>query len=397
MIDLLKCTIQNLGRRKSRTFLTVLSISVGVASVVLISSIGAVGTQMVNQEVNSLGIGALTVSIDSLMEENIELGESHLAFLRAQPQIVEAVPVLTKKAKIQMRSLSADGMIWGVDAGAKQIFNLDLQHGRLLRKEDIRSGKKVCLVEETMAQAFYHRNNIVGKEIQITLDGHRESFEIVGVVSSGGNLMQGIIGEYMPSFVYIPYSSMQQVFGQKGFDQIALKLNDDTQTEAFSEQLTAKLEEREGRSGIFRTQNIAQQKEKLNYIMQLVSRILAVVAGISMIVAGLGIMSVMLASVSERTREIGIKKSIGATKAMIVREFLIEAFALSLLGSLGGTSVGLGIFWVSCKILKVDFLLEKGPIGFAILFAVTIGMVFGAYPSLKAANLNPVEALRQEG
>ena len=82
---------------------------------------------------------------------------------------------------------------------------------------------------------------------------------------------------------------------------------------------------------------------------------------------------------------------------MIVREFLIEAFALSLLGSLGGTSVGLGIFWVSCKILKVDFLLEKGPIGFAILFAVTIGMVFGAYPSLKAANLNPVEALRQEG
>ncbi len=396
MIDLFRCTVQNLGRKKSRAFLTILSISVGVASVVLISSIGAVGTQMVNQEMDSLGLGALTVSIDSLTGENVELGENHLAFLRTQPQIVEAVPILTKKAKIQMRGLSADGMIWGVDAGAKQIFNLDLQFGRLLRKEDIRSSKKVCLIDETMAQAFYHRGNIVGKEMKITLDGHKESFEIVGVVSSGGNLMQSIIGEYMPSFVYIPYSSMQQIFGQKGFDQIALKLEDVTEVEVFSEQLTTQLDEREGRSGIFRTQNIAQQKEKLNYIMQLVSRILAVIAGISMIVAGLGIMSVMLASVSERTREIGIKKSIGATKAMIVQEFLIEAFALSLLGSFAGTAAGLGVFWISCQIFQIDFLLETGSIGFAILFAVTIGMIFGAYPSLKAANLNPVEALRQD-
>ena len=105
MIDLFRCTVQNLGRKKSRAFLTILSISVGVASVVLISSIGAVGTQMVNQEMDSLGLGALTVSIDSLTGENVELGENHLAFLRTQPQIVEAVPILTKKAKIQMREI----------------------------------------------------------------------------------------------------------------------------------------------------------------------------------------------------------------------------------------------------------------------------------------------------
>ena len=131
--------------------------------------------------------------------------------------------------------------------------------------------------------------------------------------------------------------------------------------------------------------------------MQIVSQILAVIAGISMVVAGLGIMSVMLAAVSERTREIGIKKSIGATKGMIVREFLIEAFVLSLLGSILGTAVGLGIFWIGCQVIHMDFLLESGSICSTIVFAVIIGIVFGSYPSLKAANLKPVEALRQDG
>lgn len=396
-MDLLKFAFQNLDRKKSRTFLTVLSISIGVASVILISSIGAIGTQTVNQEINSLGIGALTVSIDGLTGSDVQLNEEHLDFLQSRPQIVEAVPILTEKAKIEMRGLSADGMIWGVDAGEKQIFHLDIQYGRLFRKEDIRSCKKVCLVDETMAQAFYHRENITGKEMDIILDGRRESFEIVGVVSSGGNLLQSFMGEYVPSFVYLPYSSMQQVFGKSGFDQIALQLDNEEEVEAFSEQIITQLEEREGKSGIFQTQNIAMQKEKLNNIMQIVSQILAVIAGISMVVAGLGIMSVMLAAVSERTREIGIKKSIGATKGMIVREFLIEAFVLSLLGSILGTAVGLGIFWIGCQVIHMDFLLESGSICSTIVFAVIIGIVFGSYPSLKAANLKPVEALRQDG
>lgn len=334
MFDLFRCAFQNLTRKKSRTWLTILSIAVGVASVILISSIGAIGTQTVNREIDELGIGALTVSSNSLGADQIALGEEHLNFLRIQSQVAEAVPVLTEKARVEMRGLLADGMIWGIDAGAKQIFNLDLQYGRLFRKEDILSGQKICLVDETMAQAFYHRENIVGKKLKISLDGHYGTFDIVGVVSSGGNILQNFIGEYVPSFVYIPYTSMQRTLGQNGFDQIALKVEEETNIDAFSEQIIRELEELEGKEGVFRAQNIAQQKEKLNHIMQLVSQILSTIAGISMVVAGLGIMTVMLAAVSERTREIGIKKSIGATKVDIIREFLIEAFALSLLGML---------------------------------------------------------------
>lgn len=397
MLDLLKGAFQNLARKKSRTMLTVLSIAVGVASVVLISCVGAVGTQEVNNEINSLGIGALTVSANSLTNGGVELGEEHLAFLRSQPQIAEAVPVLTKKAKIEMRGLFADGMVWGIDAGVKQIFQLGLEYGRLFRREDIHSGTKVCLVDETMAEAFYHRKNIVGKQIKVSLEGRTETFEIVGVVASGGNLLQSFIGEYVPSFVYVPYSTMQQALGQSGFDQIALQLEEQVEIEAFAGQIQLALEEREGEKGVFRTQNIAQQKEKLNRIMQLVSQILSVIAGISMVVAGLGVMTVMLASVGERTREIGIKKSIGATRKDIVREFLAEAFALSLLGSLAGTAIGLGIAWTGCQILHTVFLVDGNSILFTILFAVSNGLIFGVYPSLKAAKLNPVEALRHDG
>ena len=397
MFDLFRCAFQNLTRKKSRTWLTILSIAVGVASVILISSIGAIGTQTVNREIDELGIGALTVSSNSLGTDQIALGEEHLNFLRIQSQVAEAVPVLTEKARVEMRGLLADGMIWGIDAGAKQIFNLDLQYGRLFRKEDILSGEKICLVDETMAQAFYHRENIVGKKLKISLDGHYETFDIVGVVSSGGNILQNFIGEYVPSFVYIPYTSMQRTLGQNGFDQIALKVEEETNIDAFSEQIIRELEELEGKGGVFRAQNIAQQKEKLNHIMQLVSQILSTIAGISMVVAGLGIMTVMLAAVSERTREIGIKKSIGATKVDIIREFLIEAFALSLLGSLTGTVVGLSIAWIGCQVLHTDFLFQGGSVLFTILFAIGNGLIFGVYPSLKAANLKPVEALRHSG
>lgn len=397
MFDLFRCAFQNLTRKKSRTWLTILSIAVGVASVILISSIGAIGTQTVNREIDELGIGALTVSSNSLGADQIALGEEHLNFLRIQSQVAEAVPVLTEKARVEMRGLLADGMIWGIDAGAKQIFNLDLQYGRLFRKEDILSGQKICLVDETMAQAFYHRENIVGKKLKISLDGHYETFDIVGVVSSGGNILQNFIGEYVPSFVYIPYTSMQRTLGQNGFDQIALKVEEETNIDAFSEQIIRELEELEGKEGVFRAQNIAQQKEKLNHIMQLVSQILSTIAGISMVVAGLGIMTVMLAAVSERTREIGIKKSIGATKVDIIREFLIEAFALSLLGSLTGTVVGLSIAWIGCQVLHTDFLFQSGSVLFTILFAIGNGLIFGVYPSLKAANLKPVEALRHSG
>ena len=397
MFDLFRCAFQNLTRKKSRTWLTILSIAVGVASVILISSIGAIGTQTVNREIDELGIGALTVSSNSLGTDQIALGEEHLNFLRIQSQVAEAVPVLTEKARVEMRGLLADGMIWGIDAGAKQIFNLDLQYGRLFRKEDILSGQKICLVDETMAQAFYHRENIVGKKLKISLDGHYETFDIVGVVSSGGNILQNFIGEYVPSFVYIPYTSMQRTLGQNGFDQIALKVEEETNIDAFSEQIIRELEELEGKEGVFRAQNIAQQKEKLNHIMQLVSQILSTIAGISMVVAGLGIMTVMLAAVSERTREIGIKKSIGATKVDIIREFLIEAFALSLLGSLTGTVVGLSIAWIGCQVLHTDFLFQGGSVLFTILFAIGNGLIFGVYPSLKAANLKPVEALRHSG
>lgn len=397
MIDAIRYPLLNLSRKKFRTWMTILSISVAVASVVLISSVGAIGVQAVNSEIDSLGIGALTVSVNRLSGTKAFLGEEQLDFLQNQSQIKEAVPIVTEKVKIEMRGLSADGMAWGIDSGAKQVFSLDLLYGRLFRKEDIFSATKVCVIDETMAETFYGRKNIVGKSMKVLFNGHYETFDIIGVVSSGGNILQSVIGEYVPSFVYIPYSSMQKAVGKESFDQIALKVTEGTDIDLFGEQIIRRLEEREGVSNAFTAQNIARQKEKLNHILQVVSRILSIIAGISLVVAGLGIMTVMMASVNERTREIGVKKSIGATKYAIVLEFLMESLALSLFGSLIGTSIGLGISWLGCFLLHADFSFERSSVLFAVCFSIANGLIFGAYPSFKAANLKPVDALRYDG
>lgn len=142
------------------------------ASVILISSIGAIGTQTVNREIDELGIGALTVSSKPSGNGSDRIGGRTFKFFTDTITSCGSRTGLTEKAMVEMRGLLADGMIWGIDAGAKQIFNLDLQYGRLFRKEDILSGQKICLVDETMAQAFYHRENIVGKKLKISLDGH---------------------------------------------------------------------------------------------------------------------------------------------------------------------------------------------------------------------------------
>lgn len=394
VFDIIKCAVLNLSRKKSRTALTALSIAVGVASVILISTVSLIGTQTINNELNSLGIGAIMVS--GSVQSGVGLGENHLAVLQSQKEIKEAVPILTEKSKIKSRNLTFDAMVWGIDSGAKQIFNLETLFGSLFKKEDLITKKQVCLVDETMAHLLYSRSNIVGKNIDVLLNGSYYSFEVIGVVASGGNIAQSVIGDIVPSFVYIPYSSMQNLLGKRKFDQIALQLDETMDVDDYAKTVISLLEQEEGKGGVFSAQNVARQKDRLNNILAIVAQVLSIIAGISMVVAGLGIMIVMLASVSERTREIGIKKSIGASQAMIIKEFLFEAVALSAIGCVFGICAGLALAWGGCKIIHIDFTADYSAVLKTAAFALVNGLVFGVYPSIIAARLKPVDALRQE-
>ena len=393
MMDMIKGSLRPLARKKLRTTLTVLSIAIAVASVVLISSIVEIGRQTVFQELQSLGLDGIAIG---RVRQNVQspLGVGEVERVRQTPGVQAAIGINASLVELRMRSLVANGMAFGVDESAPEFISMELEHGRLLNRRDIDQRSKVCVIDQNVAQAFYKRDNIVGKEIQIVLGTSVQKFTIVGVVRSGGNVLQGLMTDYIPSFVYLPYTTMQQYTMKNHFDQIAVKLQPDAGTSQVSQRLIHVLEQKNGIRNGYQAQDITSQKETLDRMLETITLVLSLIAGISLVVAGLGIMTMMMVSVHERTHEIGIKKSIGASRGMILLEFLIEAFTVTLLGGMIGAAAGTILVAAGCILLKVQVNINAFTVLGSILFSILVGVIFGVYPASVAAGLRPVEALK---
>ncbi len=205
-----------------------------------------------------------------------------------------------------------------------------------------------------------------------------------------------MIGNYIPNFIYVPFTTLQRISGKSTFDQIILKLDNTIEPETIVSNITSTLENYNGVKDSIKAQNLVKQKEQLNNMLSIITLILSSIASISLIVSGLSIMTVMLFSVKERTREIGIKKSIGASKFIILFEFMIEALMISLIGTFIGILSGILISYIGCYMISYPFNIDINLIIFCGIFAISIGLIFGSYPAFKAAKLKPVDALRIE-
>lgn len=395
LTDTLKLSIKNLGRKKSRSLLTVAGITIGVASVVLIASIGDIGKFTVNEEIDSLGIGGLMISCNRKVA-GVQLEERHLEAIRQSGAVDSAIPIMVDYTKSYMRELMLDAVVWGIDYGANQVIALEPLYGRLITKKDVQAGRRVCVIDQYIARAYYKRDNIVGKTLALQFAGGYEEFEVVGVVASGGTLMQGLMGNVIPSFIYLPYSTMQSLSGKETFDQIAVRVKEGVDEDVAGSQLSSICNKISGVNSVFKAENMNGQKERLSGVLDIVTLVLSAIAGVSLIVAGLSVMTVMLVSVNERTREIGIKKSIGASQNDVLLEFLVEALVISVIGSIAGTLIGLLLLAVGCIPFGISIRLNVGLIAFCILFTICVGVMFGVYPASVASKLRPVDALRCE-
>lgn len=395
MIDFLKSAFHNLGRKHVRTALTILGIAIGVASVVIVANISQCGTNAVNGEMDSLGLSGLFITKTG-KDQKATLNNDDLKQIKRINQVELTSPVMSSNTQISVRNIQTKALLWGIDCNASNIISLQSVYGRLFNKRDISTGANVCLVDEAFSKKAYSRNNIVGKKINMLCGGTLQEFTVVGVIKTGTGLLQNFIGSYIPTFVYVPYTTVQIMNQRNDFDQIAVKLKTSTEAENIGELIVNRLNISKGTSDAFISNNLAKQKEGLQYILNIVTLILSAVGAVSLLVASLSIMTMMLVSVNERTREIGIKKALGATQFAIMLEFLFEAILISLIGCVLGISVGTGVSWAAAGYFHTSFTIRPDIMLISAAFALLSGTIFGVYPAYQASRLKPVDALRQE-
>ena len=224
ILFLLSSAVRSLTRKKSRAALTILGVAIGVASVTLVSSIGQYGSAAVSDELESLGLSGMTIS--AAESNDALLSEEELAVIQDCPGVQAATPVLVTTTEVSSKRYHTNALAWGIDTNADDIISLEICYGRMFDRTDLRNQKNVCLVDETFAQNAYARSNIIGKSITLLCNGVEQQFEVVGIAKTGSGLLQNMMGSYIPTFVYLPYTTFQKCTGRSGFDQIAVKASD---------------------------------------------------------------------------------------------------------------------------------------------------------------------------
>lgn len=397
MLKYLFCALRNLSRKKFRSAITIGGIVIGVASVIVIGTIGSGATLAVNNELDCFGINGINISQlrANVFDKTALMTNDDLKLCMNVKGVEDTMPLVMQTGNIVLRNVQKDALIWGVDNNAKNMVSFKVLHGKMFTKSQINSHDKVCLIDDTIAKNIYKRSNVTGKTISLFMGKSYEDFKIIGVVESGSSLLYNLVGEYMPSFIYLPYTTAQDLRGTDGFDQIMVRGKENVNLDTLGNNICHLLSN-SNPDQKYCASNMLNQKERFSGLLGIVTLAISAVGAISLVVAGLGIMTVMLVSVNERTKEIGIKKAIGAKKSIIMLEFLFEALSISIIGGALGVGIGFAVAFIVSNVLKMAFIINSASVMLATAFALGTGILFGVYPAYKAANLRPVEALRQE-
>ena len=399
--EAIRLALTTIRRNVLRSILTLLGVVIGVGAVIAMVTIGNGATFKVRDDLDKLGTNLLVVvpgqssMMGGLRTNAPAFREADVEALRTQLVSVQAV---SPASRTQMPAIYGtrnwSTLVTGADNNHFTTQNWEIEAGRAFSEGELRSGKAVCIIGETVRKELFGAMNPVGEAIRLKTI----SCEVIGLLKAKG---QSSFGSDQDSMILVPIRMFQRrIAGNDDIDTIsvsALSSNDTASVQADIEEL---MRERRkigpGEDDNFYVRDLKQVIQTMTATTNIMTGLLGAVAAVSLVVGGIGIMNIMLVSVTERTREIGIRLAIGALERQVLMQFLIEAMVLSLVGGLIGIVLGLSIAAAASYGLGVPFMMSPGIVALAFFFSLLVGVVFGFFPARRAARLDPIQALRHE-
>jgi len=398
-----RIALRALARNKLRAFLTMLGIIIGVGAVIAMVAIGEGAKSTIRSQISALGTNVLVVLPGSAVRGGVRAGSGDRttlvdsdasAMTRELRSVLYASPRMRRQEQVIAGNLNWGTLIEGIAPEFQQIRDWQIEAGRFIHEGDISSAAKVAVIGQTVAQHLFGNDDPIDSVIRI----RNIPFRVIGILGGKGQTGQG---QDQDDTVMIPYTTMQKrLLRVTHVQSIVVRAVGAERVQEAQEQITLLLRQRHrigaGREDDFTVRNLSDIAEAAQNTAQVMTILLGSVAGISLLVGGIGIMNIMLVSVTERTREIGIRMAVGARSRDIMLQFLVEAVVMAATGGLIGIFLGVGSSELLKEWAQWPTLIDPAVVAVAFLFSGAVGVFFGFYPAKKAASLDPIDALRYE-
>lgn len=400
IIESFKVAMASIVSNKLRSFLTMLGIIIGISSVITIVSIGKGGQSAITGEFQKIGVNVLEVKVNN----DEQISQSDYFTLQDVKNIVDRVPDVLKAVPIyQMMGIAKstnstkNAVIVGSNEDYPSLTSLDIEYGRFFNKRDVDAKRNVIVIDDMSAKQIFGYTDCTGKTLKIGTKNSTVSAVIVGVYKNVSGALMSSLAKKMPVYVYAPITFIQKLnVDQFNISQVEALTKDSKNNDIVSSEMIRVLERTHHNKDKYKAENVMVQIDQVNKILNIFTTIIGAIAAISLLVGGIGVMNIMLVSVTERTREIGIRKAIGARRKDIMVQFLIESVIISLIGGIIGMVLGVLVAYGIGSFLSITPSVSISTILVAVGFSSAVGIFFGIYPANKASKLNPIDALRYE-
>lgn len=395
LFENIKIALNSVLAHKLRSILTMLGIIIGVGSVIAVVAIGQGGEQMLKESIsgpnNTIDMTytpsdeELNANPNALFEATFT--EEDIQSVQALNGVKQVASSTAQGMQLRFQDTTIDATVNGINEGYTNVHSLHIAEGQDLREIDFRSGRRAAVISEGIQKELFNGEKAVGELIWM----NGQPVEVIGVLAKQEGLFSFDMNE-----IYVPFAMLTTAFGVKEYDKLSIQVAHADQMKEVGKSAAARLNENHHTDDAYEMINLEEIAAGIGQITSVMTTIIGSIAGISLLVGGIGVMNIMLVSVTERTREIGIRKALGATRAQILVQFLIESVVLTLIGGVLGIALGFGGASLVSLFAGWPSLVSWQIVCGGVLFSMLIGIIFGLIPANKAARLDPIESLRYE-